>query len=211
MMELQVQAIADASVTGSIQVSEKIFGLTNYKERAGLAHRAVVAYAAAGRQGTKAQKNRSAVSGGGAKPFRQKGTGRARAGTTRGPIWRTGGVTFATQENRSFKKRMPKKAYRAAMATIVSQLTSEGRFIVIDPIKIAEPKTKLFREAIGSRELKRTLILVHENDENLWLASRNVPGVHIMLASHVDPVSLVGANEVLATAEAVKQLEERLS
>lgn len=207
-MKLEVQAVADkGAVSGSIDVSETVFG-REYNE--GLVHRAVVAFATNARQGTKAQKNRAAVSGGGAKPFRQKGTGRARAGTTRGPIWRGGGATFAAQP-RSFGKGMPKKAYRAAMRSIVSQLNREGRFIVIDPISIAEPKTKLFQEAFGSRELKRTLILIHECDENLLLASRNIPHVCIMLASHVDPRSLVGANEVLATAAAVKQLEERLS
>jgi len=206
-MELQVQSVADKSVKGSVAVSEKVFD-RDYNE--GLVHRAVIAFDAAGRQGTKAQKNRSAVSGGGAKPFNQKGSGRARAGTTRGPIWRGGGVTFAAKP-RSFEKKMPKKAYRAAMASIVSQLHREERFTVIEPITLAEPKTKLFQAAMGSTELNRTLLLIHEMDENLLLAARNVPDVCIMLASHVDPKSLVGANNVLATAEAVKQLEERLS
>jgi large subunit ribosomal protein L4 len=207
MMNLQIQSVANATVIGSLQVSEKIFS-RDYNE--GLIHRAVVAFYAAARQGTKAQKNRAAVSGGGLKPHRQKGSGRARAGTTRGPIWRGGGVTFAAQP-RSYAKSMPKKAYRAAMSAIFSQLLREERLIVIDPVLLEQPKTKLFYEAMGSRQLHRTLILIHEIDDNLLLAARNIPDVCIMLASHVDPRSLVGANHVLATAAAIKQLEERLS
>ena len=207
MMDLQIQSVADKTIVGSVQVSEEIFS-RDYNE--GLIHRAVVAFDATGRQGTKAQKTRAAVSGGGAKPHRQKGSGRARAGSSRGPLWRGGGVTFAAQP-RSFAKGMPKKAYRAAMRAIVSQLLREERLIVIDPLLLEQPKTKLFYKAMGSRELHRTLILIHEIDENLLLAARNIPDVCIMLASHVDPRSLVGANHVLATAAAVKQLEERLS
>lgn len=206
-IQLQVLSVADGSVKGSLDVSEGVFARDFNKD---LVHRSVVSYAAAARQGTKAQKNRSAVSGGGCKPFRQKGSGRARAGTTRGPLWRTGGVTFAAKP-RSFDKRMPKKAYRVAMTAIVSQLVREERFAVIDPIVLDQPKTKLFMQAMGSLELNKTLILIHEHDESLLLASRNVPGVHVMLASHVDPRTLVASNKVLATAEAVKQLEERLS
>jgi large subunit ribosomal protein L4 len=207
MMELQVQSVLNSSVTGSIQVSDAIFA-RDYNE--GLIHRAVVNYAAAARQGTKAQKTRAQVSGGGKKPHNQKGSGRARAGTIRSPLWRKGGVIFAAVP-RTFKKGMPKKAYRAAMAAILSQLHREGRFIVIDPIVVSEPRTKVFQKAMGSCELNGTVILIHQSDENLWLSSRNIPGVYIMLASHVDPRSLVAASRVLATAEAVKQLEERLS
>lgn len=206
-MELQLQTLAGKSGKGSVAVSEAVFG-RDYNE--GLVHQAVVSYAADARQGTKMQKNRSAVSGGGAKPFRQKGSGRARAGTTRSPLWRTGGVTFAAQP-RSFTKKMMKKAYRAAMSVILSQLNREERFVVIEPIVLEQPKTKLLQEALGAEKLGRVLILVHEHDQNLVLASQNMPNVCVMLASHVDPRTLVAADRVCATADAVKQLEERLS
>ena len=206
-MELQLQTLAGKSGKGSVAVSEAVFG-RDYNE--GLVHQAVVSYAADARQGTKMQKNRSAVSGGGAKPFRQKGSGRARAGTTRGPIWRGGGVTFAAQP-RSFTKKMPKKAYRVAMSVILSQLNREERFSVIEPIAIDQPKTKLLKDALGTEKAGKLLILIHEEDKNLSLAARNIPHVCVMLASHVDPRTLVAADHVFATADAVKQLEERLS
>lgn len=206
-MELQIQAVNSSSVSGSIDLSEKVF---NQPLDKGLIHRVVVAYDAAGRQGTKAQKNRSDRRGGGAKPFRQKGTGRARAGTIRSPIWRGGGITFAAT-NRSFTQRMPKKMYRKAMSTIVSQLIREERLHCIEPIELAEPKTKAFLQVMGERVLNKTLILVSEVNENLALSSRNVPGVCVMLASRVDPRTLVLSNTVLATADALKQLEERFS
>lgn len=204
-MSLQIPSINNQSP--SHVVSAQIFGL-DFNET--LVHQLVVRYLSAARAGTKAQKNRSAVSGGGAKPFRQKGTGRARAGTTRSPIWRTGGVTFAAQP-RSYDQKLNKKMYKVGIRSIFSELLRQDRIAISDEIIPSSPKTKDFLEKIKSIEAKRILIVVEELNENLILAARNLPYIAVLTPSSVDPVSLVSADKVIVTTAAIKQIEERLS
>jgi large subunit ribosomal protein L4 len=204
-MSLQIPSINNQSPAQV--VSAEIFGL-DFNET--LVHQLVVRYLSAARAGTKAQKNRSAVSGGGAKPFRQKGTGRARAGTTRSPIWRTGGVTFAAQP-RSYDQKLNKKMYKAGIRSIFSELLRQDRIAILDEIIPSSPKTKDFLEKIKSIEAKRILIVVEELNENLILAARNLPYIAVLTPSSVDPVSLVSADKVIVTTAAIKQIEERLS
>lgn len=204
-MSLQIPAINNQGA--ALNVSEAVFG-QDFNET--LIHQLVVKYMASARAGTKAQKNRSAVSGGGSKPFRQKGTGRARAGTTRGPLWRSGGVTFAASP-RSFDQKLNKKMYRAGIRSIFSELLRQERIAVCDDILPATPKTKEFIGKIRDIEAKRILIIVDELSENLVLAARNVPYVAVMTPISVDPVTLVSADKIIATAAALKQIEERLA
>jgi len=204
-MSLQIPAISNQG--SALDVSEVVFG-QDFNET--LVHQLVVKYLAAARAGTKAQKNRSAVSGGGAKPFRQKGTGRARAGTTRGPIWRSGGVTFAAQP-RSFDQKLNKKMYKVGVRSIFSELLRQDRIAICDDILPSVPKTKEFLAKIKDIDAKRILILVDELNENLILAARNVPYIAVMTPISVDPVSLVSADKVIATTAAMKQVEERLA
>jgi len=204
-MSLQIPAISNQG--SALDVSEVVFG-QDFNET--LVHQLVVKYLAAARAGTKAQKNRSAVSGGGAKPFRQKGTGRARAGTTRGPIWRSGGVTFAAQP-RSFDQKLNKKMYKVGVRSIFSELLRQDRIAICDDILPSAPKTKEFLAKIKDIDAKRILILVDELNENLILAARNVPYIAVMTPISVDPVSLVSADKVIATTAAMKQVEERLA
>jgi len=204
-MSLQIPAMSNQG--SALDVSEAVFG-QDFNET--LVHQLVVKYLAAARAGTKAQKNRSAVSGGGAKPFRQKGTGRARAGTTRGPIWRSGGVTFAASP-RSFDQKLNKKMYKVGIRSIFSELLRQGRIAICDDILPSVPKTKEFVAKIKDVDAKRILILVDELNENLILAARNVPYIAVMTPISVDPVSLVSADKVVATTAALKQIEERLA
>ena len=204
-MSLQIPSINNQSPAHV--VSAQIFGL-DFNET--LVHQLVVRYLSAARAGTKAQKNRSSVSGGGAKPFRQKGTGRARAGTTRSPIWRTGGVTFAAQP-RSYDQKLNKKMYKAGIRSIFSELLRQDRIAISDEIIPLSPKTKDFLVKIKSIEAKRILIVVEELNENLILAARNLPYIAVLTPSSVDPVSLVSADKVIVTTAAIKQIEERLS
>ena len=196
--------------SGSVSVSETVFG-ADYNEA--LIHQVVTAYQAGARQGTRAQKNRSAVSGGGAKPFRQKGTGRARAGTSRGPIWRGGGRTFPSS-TQDFSHKVNRKSYRAAMRSILSELVRQERFEVVKELKISEPKTKAFLKACGLGEKsagrnEAVLIIADQFDENLMLSTRNLINVFVVESDEVNPFSLVGFDRVLITQNAVKQLEER--
>lgn len=172
-----------------------------------LVHQVVTAYMAGGRQGTKAQKTRSEVSGGGIKPWRQKGTGRARAGTSRSPIWRAGGVTFAAKP-RSFEQKVNKKMYRAAMQAILSELVRQDRLVVADSFAVDSHKTKDFVAKLNELELNNVLIVADEVSENLYLAARNVPHVGLTEANAIDPVSLIAYEKVLVTVSALKQLEE---
>lgn len=190
----------------ALEVSEAVFG-ADYNES--LIHQAVVAFQAGARQGTRGQKNRSAVSGGGAKPWRQKGTGRARAGTSRSPIWRSGGKTFPAS-TQDFSQKMNRKAYRSAIRSILSELIRQERLVVVDEIKIEAPKTKALIAKVSDLSLDDVLIVTHDVDENLYLAQRNVYNVGLMEASQIDPLSLVGFDKVLMTSEAVKQIEEKL-
>jgi large subunit ribosomal protein L4 len=206
-MSLQVPAIGNQDSAQSLDVSELVFG-QDFNET--LVHQLVTKYLSSARAGTKAQKNRSAVSGGGAKPFRQKGTGRARAGTTRGPIWRTGGVAFAAQP-RSYDQKLNKKMYKAGIRSIFSELLRQNRIAICDDIIPENPKTKELLAKIKGIDAKRLLIVTDSLNENLVLAARNIPYVAVVTPSSVDPVSLVSADKVLATATALKQIEERLA
>lgn len=192
--------------TGAVQVSDAIFG-AEYKP--GLIHQIVTAYMAAGRSGTRAQKTRSDVSGGGRKPYRQKGTGRARAGTSRSPLWRGGGVTFAARP-RSYEQKVNRKMYRGALRSILSELVRAERLLVVRDFAVAEPKTKALIARLGELSLKDALILVDELDLNLALAARNLPGVEVMAAAGVDPVSLIAFEHVVVTEAALRVLEGRL-
>ncbi|MBA6234282.1 MULTISPECIES: 50S ribosomal protein L4 [unclassified Colwellia] len=200
-MELSLK---DAS--GALEVSEATFGL-EFNEA--LVHQVVVAYAAGARQGTRAQKTRSEVSGGGAKPWRQKGTGRARAGTTRGPIWRSGGVTFAAKPQ-DHSQKVNRKMYRGAIKSILSELVRQDRLVVVENFTVETPKTKELVAKLNGLELKDVLIITPEVDENLFLSARNLYKVDVRDVDGIDPVSLVGFEKVLMTATAVKQLEEML-
>ena len=188
----------------AVAVSEAAFG-REFNEA--LVHQIVTAYMAGGRQGTKAQKSRSEVSGGGAKPWRQKGTGRARAGTSNSPIWRSGGVTFAAKP-RNYEQKVNKKMYRAAMQSILSELVRQDRLIVADSFSVESHKTKEFVAKLKGMELSNVLIVADEIDEKLYLAARNVPHVGITEASAIDPVSLIVFEKVLVTVPALKKLEE---
>lgn len=205
-MDLNVQA---GSTGGSetIQVNDAVFG-AGLNEA--LIHQVVTAYMAEARSGTKAQKNRSRVSGGGNKPFRQKGTGRARAGTTRSPIWRSGGVTFAATP-RNYSQKVNRKMYRGALRSIVSELLRQERMLVVSEISVDEPKTKALTAKLKELNLTEVLIVSDQPDENLYLAARNIMNVDVCDVREVDPVSLIGFEKVLISAAAVKKLEERLS
>ncbi|NQZ29905.1 MAG: 50S ribosomal protein L4 [Oceanospirillaceae bacterium] len=193
--------------TGSVEVSDATFG-KDFNEA--LVHQVVTAYLAGARQGTKAQKTRSDVRGGGAKPFRQKGTGRARAGTIRSPLWRSGGTTFAARP-RDFSQKVNKKMYRAAMRCILSELVRQERLVVVDSFSVEAPKTKQFIAMMDEYSLKNALLITEDVEVNLYLAARNVPHVDVRDAAGIDPVSLVGFDKVLVTVAALKKIEEVLS
>ncbi|MEZ7862818.1 MAG: 50S ribosomal protein L4 [Aeromonadaceae bacterium] len=192
---------------GALQVSETTFG-REFNEA--LIHQVVVAYANGARQGTRAQKSRSEVSGGGKKPWRQKGTGRARAGSIRSPIWRSGGVTFAARPQ-DHSQKVNKKMYRAALQSILSELVRQERLIVVEQFAIDAPKTKDLVAKLKGLELNDVLIVTPEVDENLFLAARNLYKVDVRDVTGLDPVSLIAFDKVLMTAEAVKQIEEMLA
>ena len=204
-MDLNVQASGGAGET--IQVSDAVFG-AEFNEA--LIHQVVTAYMAGSRSGTKAQKNRTAVSGGGSKPFRQKGMGRARAGTIRSPIWRSGGVTFAAQP-RTYEQKVNRKMYRGALRSILSELVRQERLVAVSALAVDAPRTKELVGKLQEMGLKEALIVTLQPDENLYLAARNLKGVDVCAVNEVDPVSLVGFDKVVMTADAVKALEERLS
>ena len=192
---------------GTVEVSEATFA-RDYNEA--LIHQVVTAYLAGGRQGTRAQKNRSAVAGGVKKPWRQKGTGRARAGTIRSPIWRSGGVTFAaTPQDHS--QKVNKKMYRSAMRSILSELARSERLVVVESMSLKQPKTKLLVEALKGYGLDNVLIVASEVDQNLYLASRNLHKVDVRDVEGVDPVSLIAHEKVVVTLDAVKKFEEALA
>ena len=187
---------------GTVEVSEATFA-RDYNEA--LIHQVVTAFLAGARQGTRAQKNRFA--GGGKKPWRQKGTGRARAGTIRSPIWRSGGVTFAaTPQDHSHK--VNKKMYRSAMRSILSELARSERLVVVESMSLDQPKTKLLVEELKGYGLENVLIVASEVDQNLYLASRNLHKVDVRDVEGVDPVSLIAYDKVMVTVDAVKKFEE---
>ncbi|MEW8294908.1 MAG: 50S ribosomal protein L4 [Candidatus Thiodiazotropha sp.] len=203
-MELNVQTAVGAQ---TLKVSDEVFG-AEFKQS--LVHQVVSAYMSAARAGTKAHKNRSAVAGGGAKPFRQKGTGRARAGTNRSPIWRGGGVNFAATP-RSYTQKINRKMYRGAIRSILSELNRQERLVVVDEFSVSQPKTKELVEKLKGMELSDVLVVTQNPDENLYLASRNLYGVDVRDIDEIDPVSLVAYEKLLVTEGAVKKLEERLA
>lgn len=190
----------------AIEVCERTFG-GEFNET--LVHQAVVAYMAGGRQGTRAQKTRSEVSGGGKKPWRQKGTGRARAGTIRSPIWRSGGVTFAAKPQ-DHSQKLNKKMYRAALRSILAELVRSERLIVVEDFTVEAPKTKDLLAKLNGMGLTDVLIVSDAVDQNLYLAARNPPHVDVRDVQGSDPVSLIAYDKVLVTVSAVKKFEELL-
>jgi large subunit ribosomal protein L4 len=191
----------------NVQVSDFVFG-QDFNET--LVHQLVTRYLAGARAGTKAQKTRSDVSGGGIKPWRQKGTGRARSGTTRSPLWRTGGVTFAARP-RSYDQKLNKKMFRVGIRSILSELLRQGRLVISSEILVSTPKTKVLSAQLDAIQSKRTLIIVDTVDKNLALASRNIPYVQVVEAANLNPVLLVAADKIIVTPGALQQLEERLA
>ena len=189
-----------------IKVSEATFG-RDFSEA--LVHQVVTAYLAGARAGTKAQKTRSQVSGGGKKPFRQKGTGRARAGTIRSPIWRGGGTTFAAVP-RDHSQKVNRKMYRGAVQAILSELVRQDRLVVVQSLELGQAKTRELKQRLSELEFVTGLIVTDEIQDSLYLASRNLPGVHVVDVAGMDPVSLVGADKVIMTVAAVEKVQEWL-
>jgi len=192
---------------GSVEISDVAFA-REFNEA--LVHQVVVAHMAGARQGSRAQKTRSEVNGGGRKPWRQKGTGRARAGTIRSPIWRSGGVTFAAKPQ-DHSVKVNRKMYRGALRCIASELIRQERLIAVESFNIDEPRTKTLLNQLKPLDLSSVLIITEEVDQNLYLAARNVKGVDVCDAQAVDPVSLISHDKVLVTVGALKQLEEALA
>ena len=193
--------------TGSVDVADEAFGA---KFNEALVHQVVTAYLAGSRAGTKAQKNRSSARGGGTKPWRQKGTGRARAGTIRSPIWVGGGRAFAAKP-RNYEQKVNKKMYRAALRSVLSELVRQDRLVIVKELTLEAPKTKLLATKLKEMELDNVLILNEAFDEKLFLAARNLPNVGICDAASMDPVVLIRFDKVLVTLPALKLIEERLS
>ena len=189
-----------------VSVSDEAFA-ASFNEP--LVHQLIVAYLATGRAGSKAQKNRSQVRGGGAKPYRQKGTGRARAGTIRSPLWRGGGVTFAASP-RDHSQKLNRKMYRAGLRSLVSELVRQDRLVLIDKLGVTEPKTKLMRARLDELGVDDALVLTDGLDSTVYLAARNLPKIQVMDIASVDPVSLIKPEKVVIDEAALKKLEERL-
>ena len=190
----------------NIKVSEATFG-RDFSEA--LVHQVVTAYLAGARSGTKAQKSRAAVSGGGKKPFKQKGTGRARAGTIRSPIWRGGGKTFAAVP-RDHSQKVNRKMYRGAVQAILSELVRQDRLVIVESFELAQPKTSELVEKLAGLNFTTGLVISDEIGDNVFLASRNLPDVYVMDVAAMDPVSLVGAERVIMTVAAVEKVQEWL-
>lgn len=206
-MELSIAKPGNGAAAGTVQVSDVAFAREFNED---LVHQVVTAYLAGARQGTRAQKTRSEVSGGGKKPWRQKGTGRARAGTIRSPIWRTGGVTFAAKPQ-DHGQKVNRKMYRAALRSILSELARQDRLVVVEDFALSEPKTKSLVKSLAEYGLAGALIVCHEVTENLYLAARNLHKVDVRDVDGVDPVSLVAFDKVVVTVPALKKLEEMLA
>lgn len=205
-MNLNISEPGKGITDKAVDVSETTFG-RQFNEA--LVHQVVVAYMAGGRQGTKAQKTRSEANGGGKKPWRQKGTGRARSGTIRSPIWRGGGVTFAAKP-RDFSQKVNKKMYRGAMQSILSELIRQDRLVIAEDFSVEAPKTKEVSERLKQLNLENVLIVVEELDENLYLSTRNLRNVDVIDVQGVNPVNLIGFEKVLFTVGALKKAEEML-
>ncbi len=205
-MELSVVKPGNKAA-GTVAVSEANFA-REYNEA--LVHQVVTAYLSGARQGSRAQKTRSEVAGGGKKPWRQKGTGRARAGTIRSPIWRSGGVTFAAKPQ-DHSQKVNRKMYRAAMRSILSELARTDRLMIVEALDVEQPKTKLLVETLKGYGVDNVLIVADNVDKNLYLASRNLHKVDVRDVEGADPVSLIAYDKVMITVDAVKKFEEALA
>ena len=205
-MELTIHK-PGAGKQGTLKVSDAIFAV-DYNEP--LVHQVLTAFMAGSRSGTKGQKNRSDVSGGGRKPWKQKGTGRARAGTTRSPLWRGGGVTFAAR-NRNFTQKVNRKMYQGAIRSILSELTRQERLLCIESFTLDSAKTRAARDLLGGLGLRDVLIVTDEVTENAYLAIRNLPYVDLIDTAEINPYCLIGYDKVLVTKAAVAKMEEWLS
>tara|TARA_Y100000590_G_scaffold55194_1_gene57771 strand:- start:63 stop:680 length:618 start_codon:yes stop_codon:yes gene_type:complete len=193
--------------SSTMSVADSVFAV-DFNEP--LVHQVLVSYMAGSRSGTKSQKSRSEVRGGGRKPWRQKGTGRARAGTIRSPLWRGGGVTFAAKP-RDYSKKVNRKMFRGAMRSIFSELIRQKRFICVHEFDVTESKTKLVKDKLNKLGLKEALIITEGLSENLYLGVRNIPKVDVMDSNEINPYSLVGFEKILITQAAVEKVEEWLS
>ncbi|MFK8043307.1 50S ribosomal protein L4 [Congregibacter sp.] len=205
-MELSILKPGNESA-GTLSVSDANFA-REYNED--LVHQVVTSFLAGARQGTRAQKTRSDVSGGGKKPWRQKGTGRARAGTIRSPIWRSGGVTFAARPQ-DHSVKVNRKMYRAALKTIMSELARQDRLVVVETLDLDAPKTKLLVSQLDGYGVNSALLIADQVNENLYLASRNLQKVDVRDVQAIDPVSLLAHDKVMVTVDAVKKIEEMLA
>ena len=192
---------------GTVELSDVTFG-KDFNEA--LIHQVVTAYLAGARQGSRAQKTRSDVSGGGKKPWRQKGSGRARAGTIRSPLWRSGGVTFAARPQ-DHTQKVNRKMYRAAMRSILSELVRQDRLVAVEAFTVETPKTKQLAATLKGMDLENVLIITEDVDANLYLAARNIPNVAVVDVAAVDPVSLIAFDKVLVTVPALRKFEEKLA
>ena len=202
---MELKLIDAEGAAGTFSASDALFA-REFNEA--LVHQIVVAYHANARSGTRAQKDRSAVRHSTRKPWRQKGTGRARAGMTSSPLWRGGGRIFPNSPDENFSQKVNRKMFRAGMASILSQLAREGRIRVIEDFKLEQPKTRLLAQKVKAMGLEQMLLITDEVDQNLALSSRNLPGVEILAARHANPVSLVRHPAVVVTRKAIATLEE---
>lgn len=205
-MNFQIVDINQSGVKQEVTLDDRIFAVP-YNEA--LTHQVVTAIQAGARSGSQKNKSRAEVKGSGRKPWRQKGTGNARAGSKQSPIWRSGGVTFAARP-RDWTQKVNRKMYRGAMRSILSELLRTDRLWIVPPIALSSPKTKELQQKLAANDLEDVLIITEELDDNLYLSSRNLPKVGITDADHMDPVSLVGFGKTLITLSAIKQIEERL-
>ena len=201
---MKLDVLSQDSAKQNIQISDEIF---SNEFNSDLVHQVVTSFLSGARQGSHSQKNRSDVRGGGKKPYRQKGTGRARAGTIRSPIWRGGGVAFASS-SRDYSKKVNKKMYRAAIKSILSELLRQERLVAITTPKLTEPKTKLMANYLKDLQLEKALIIVDELDTNLYLSARNIPHLEVATVKEINPVMLLRSERVAITPEAFKLIEE---
>lgn len=206
-MELKLTTATGKTSTKGVEVSDANFA-KDFNEA--LVHQAVTAYLAGARAGTRAHKNRAAARGGGAKPWRQKGTGRARAGTIRSPIWRSGGKTFAAKPH-DYSQKLNKKMYRAAMRSILSELVRQGRLMVVEDFAMDTPKTKVLTEKLNALGMDSVMVVTHDLSDSLYLSARNLHKVGICDVNYVDPVGLIRFDKVLLTVPALQKLEEMLA
>jgi len=207
-MKLNVINEVDGRAVSEVEVADAVFG-TRFNEP--LVHQVVVAFQSRARQGTRAQKDRSEVRGGGRKPFRQKGTGQARAGTIRSPLWRGGGKTFPASPDENFNLKVNRKMHRGALRAILSELVRQGRLMAVNQFSVAEPKTKTLASKLAALNAADALIVTDAVDRNLTLASRNLRSVDVRPVDEADIVSLIRHEKVIVTADALKKLAERLA